>query len=125
MELNRIRAQNPHWDDAGCLAHDLHLSRVEQSPLALSHPLLHRLDIENDGITVIRGPRQAGKTTLVKQVIKSLILQGTSPGRILYFAFDTGGLRDHNEVLDLLRTFFDFAGKTGAGRTWVFLDEVT
>ncbi|HXR36261.1 MAG TPA: AAA family ATPase, partial [Candidatus Binataceae bacterium] len=39
-------------------------------------------------ITVVRGPRQIGKTTLLNQVIDALIGEGISPRRIFRVQFD-------------------------------------
>ncbi len=39
-------------------------------------------------ITVVRGPRQIGKTTLLNQVIDELLTQGVAPKRIFRVQFD-------------------------------------
>jgi hypothetical protein len=38
--------------------------------------------------TVLRGPRQIGKSTLIRQIIESLLEEGVQPSRILYVQFD-------------------------------------
>lgn len=39
-------------------------------------------------ITVLSGPRQVGKSTLVRQIIQTLLDEGTAPHRIFYVQFD-------------------------------------
>lgn len=48
-------------------------------------------DISGKGlapVTVLRGPRQVGKTTLINQVIVKLLDEGVAPKRILRLQFD-------------------------------------
>lgn len=50
--------------------------------------LRERLEAPLAPITVMRGPRQIGKTTLQMQIIESLLSEGVEPDRILRVQFD-------------------------------------
>ncbi|MFQ5406358.1 MAG: ATP-binding protein [Candidatus Micrarchaeia archaeon] len=72
-------------------------------------------------ITAVTGLRRVGKTTLIYQLIQSLLEKGVDKNSILYFSFDerAGTLR---EVMNAFRVVAkgDFRGK----KFFVFLDEV-
>jgi predicted AAA+ superfamily ATPase len=50
--------------------------------------ILQRLKTGLAKATVLRGPRQIGKSTLVRQVIQTLLTEGVPPSHILYVQFD-------------------------------------
>ncbi len=84
-------------------------------------------------VTVVRGPRQIGKTTLVNQVIAALLTEGVAPQRIFRIQFDDiPALRRLDEpLLDLAWWFSDqILGKSfqraaaDGGQALLFLDEV-
>lgn len=82
---------------------------------------------------VLRGPRQVGKTTLLNQVIETLLGEGVEPHRILRVQFDElPSLRDVREpILEIPRWFsenisrqsFNDAARDGKP-AFIFLDEV-
>lgn len=51
-------------------------------------PVLRGLERGLTPVTVLRGPRQIGKTTLLNQVIQSLLAEGINPKRIFRVQFD-------------------------------------
>jgi len=48
-------------------------------------PVLNGLLSGLTPVTVLRGPRQVGKTTLLMQAVEELLAQGVSPNRIFRF----------------------------------------
>lgn len=58
-------------------------------------------------VVVVRGPRQVGKTVLMKQIIDALLLEGVPPQRILHLQFDelTGLSKLGMPILDLPRWY--------------------
>lgn len=84
-------------------------------------------------VTVLRGPRQIGKTTLLNQIIDSLLSEGVAPSRIFRVQFDElPALRNVQQpILELCRWFsqeilqksFNQAAHDGQ-QAYIFLDEV-
>jgi len=93
MELFRLREQNKWWDSPDALRADLHLRAVAEAPFSISHPAEMKINLTQDRLYILRGPRQVGKTTLLKRLIKRLITaEGVDPRSVFYFAFDIAGL---------------------------------
>jgi len=126
MELSRLRFQNRYWDNPELLKEDIHLKQLFSAPVVLKHPVEEMLKIDQDRVYIIRGPRQVGKTTLLKKLMQALIGNHVASGRIFYFAFDIGNIKDDNEVAELIHTYINFARSDfKERRLWLFLDEVT
>jgi len=85
---------------------------------------LNAMPIEDDTVVVIEGPRRAGKTYIMRQVIKKLIKKGISPLNILFINLEDPQLlcrnsTDLSHIFDVYRRVFN-----SQGRIFVFLDEV-
>lgn len=80
------------------------------------------LALEPFSLNLVYGPRQVGKTKMLKLVINEL-LNRVQPRAILYLSCDEfSGYRELGEVLDTyLRARFEW----GITRSYIFLDEVT
>jgi predicted AAA+ superfamily ATPase len=71
-------------------------------------PLLESVHEGLAPITVLRGPRQIGKSTLVRQIIERLLEDGISPKRILFVQFDElKSLERLNEPILLITRWFE------------------
>lgn len=79
MQLERIAAQNPWWQDRGAIHEDRHLQELERSPIHRRPQVIGEFALEPELIYTLRGPRQVGKTTLLKCLIASC-LAGEWPG---------------------------------------------
>jgi len=84
-------------------------------------------------MTVLKGPRQVGKTTLLNQVIDTLLKEGISPTRIFRVQFDElKSLKKlDNPILDLIRWYAQAMLKKSLNQAaldgeeaFIFLDEV-
>jgi predicted AAA+ superfamily ATPase len=85
-------------------------------------------------VTVLRGPRQVGKTTLLNQVVETLLNEGVDPARIFRIQFDDIPELQKlpSPILDLVAWYADeiareslhaFARRMG-GPIYLLLDEV-
>jgi predicted AAA+ superfamily ATPase len=81
-----IMASNPWWADAAAIGRDPHIRAFGAAPVKWKPPLLEGLAITLGDAHTVRGPRQAGKTTLTKLLIQRLLERGES--RVFYFSFD-------------------------------------
>jgi predicted AAA+ superfamily ATPase len=94
---------------------------------------MHRLRKGLTKVTVLRGPRQIGKSTLIRQMIETFLKEGVPPRSIFMVQFDElPGLLDVQEPILRLADWFEkrILGRTfnEAARSgepaYIFLDEV-
>ncbi len=74
---------NPWWEDKQAIQLDKHLNEVKNFKYIYSTPLLKK-EFKLGNIYTIRGPRQIGKTTFLKQLIKQK-LQTVDKENIFYW----------------------------------------
>ncbi len=77
-------------------------------------------------IISITGPRRVGKSTLIRQIARTLIKEGTKPEHIVYYSMDDPALLraevNHDKFFDSL---MEMARKNaGSDLLYIFLDEI-
>jgi uncharacterized protein len=70
---------NSDWEDS-----DPKLSQLKQLPVCMPHTkkLVASISLEPPGIIIIRGPRQTGKSTFLRQYIQHALAAGLQPANI-------------------------------------------
>ena len=81
------------------------------------------MPLDRDVIYSVRGPRQVGKTTLVKITIKDLPDKNTNPINILYYACDL--IRTPEILHELLESYYKWNRTLSKDRIIIFLDEIS
>jgi len=114
MEFSSIKESNPWWEKDDWEKADLHLSNIREQKIAWNYNLIKKFE---EGIYSIRGPRQVGKTSFIKQIISGLAKK-KNPKSIFFYSCDNINKADLEEALNL---FFDFSEK---GERFIFLDEI-
>lgn len=117
---DQILAWNPWWADPEAIDRDPHLRELDRAQLRWDPPLLDELPVTLGDAHTVRGPRQAGKTTLAKRLVRRLVQKGTS--RVFYFSFDLH--REHDALYDAIRRAKALHPEP-EGPWYLFLDEVT
>lgn len=112
-----LRQYNPWWREPFVIKEE----RKPQKRLAyyeawkiLKHKTIRRF-------VVLSGARRVGKTTIMYQMIDSLIDEGVSPQNILYVSFDNPIVKlvDVQRVLDIYESLYP-----ATGERYVFFDEI-
>lgn len=119
-DSNMLALQNPWWKDASLISRDQHILEIENKPYRHEPSLLGQIILGRGDIHTIRGPRQAGKTTLLKLIIKRLIDGGVSPNSIIYLSCESFDSR--RELQDILTE--NLKGRQGE-HLYLFLDEIS
>jgi uncharacterized protein len=124
--LDQFSRQNRWWTDPSAIEGDRHLVRMREARVSWMPALPFRF--EHDAIYTLRGPRQVGKSTVLKRQIRDLIAAGWPTRQILYLDVELAGLERGADLVAALRTYLDGersqAGQAQA-RCAIFLDEVT
>ncbi len=119
--MDRFSLDNPWWLGSVSERDDPHLCAIEGRPYYYRHQSLLKLPLEAGEIHVLRGPRQVGKTTLLKEWIRRLLVQEKVRGqRIFFLSCET--LESFGELAAILKDWFSNHKQE---RTYVFLDEVS
>lgn len=120
----QISRFNPWWTRAGWEAEDPHLRRLDASAVRLATPQLERIELDMAAIHVLRGPRQAGKSTDLKLLVRRALSAGTPPRDIVYLSLDLLEGQPLAALVESVNRALELAAGEG-GRRLLLLDEVT
>ncbi len=116
MEYSRLGESNPWWKDKNAIDQDINLVRLEKQKINWEYRLINSFE---EGIYSIRGPRQVGKTTWIKQKIKEL-LKNNNPQNIFFYSCDD--IKNFESLMELIDLFLELTDKQK--RKYLFLDEI-
>ena len=117
VKFSEIALQNPWWKyGREFVEYDRHLAGAK--PVFFKRK---RIAVEPGNIYILRGPRQVGKTTYLKDIIEELIRNGVSERNILYLSADF--FTSRREFRNALTYFID--SNRDASSVYLFLDEIT
>ena len=123
-----LRMQNPWWTDGSWEAKDTKIaawrgSSVKHDP-RLRHEIEYDSEPSNTMVYTVRGPRQVGKTTMIKMQIRDMLAAGTEPWNVLYCSFDLAGAPQ--EIADTVKEYLALSRRhRGKRRSYLFLDEIS
>jgi len=119
--IDLIFDMNPWWRNRQAIQQDKHIRTFEESKIKWRPPLL-KTSLHEDALHIIKGPRQVGKTTLLKLFIRNLLAdKKVSEKDILFLSIDAA--RSVDEVVEVILYYFKTI-KT-SNRRYLFLDEAS
>ena len=74
-------------------------------------------------VYTLRGPRQVGKTTLMKLQIRDFLKEGRNPWSIMYYSLDLADAA--RDVVDAVGGYLRISSRHRDGRAYIFLDEAS
>ncbi|ABV33758.1 ATP-binding protein [Pseudothermotoga lettingae] len=122
MDFSYVYRQNPWWGDKELIYIDMHIKNFEKSKFKHIPDFMDELKNYKNGVYIIKGPRQIGKTTILKLLIKDLIERKVNPLNIFYATLDL--ISDENELTQLLLDYFSMKGRNN-NKSYIFLDEIS
>lgn len=124
ITTQKILASNPWWEAEVLIETDDKLRELKLQLYPYQHPLLQTFPLNQPGVMTLRGPRQIGKTTLLKQLIRKLIYEKSIyPANIFYYSCNT--IADYNELYDLLNLYLEESSYQSDKHIYIFLDEIS
>ena len=124
--INLILNQNPWWRDKSLISHDPKLRELERRSLRFRPEILDEFSLDQPGIYTLRGPRQIGKTTALKLLIRELLRQpDIAREQVMYYSCDNIDTRQ--ELAALLDSYFGHLKLLGLPECalYIFIDEIT
>ncbi|BFH72183.1 ATP-binding protein [Sulfurisphaera javensis] len=117
-----LNKMNPWWFYSSWEDKDEDLSKWESQKYKWYPSWISFISLKPYSLNFVYGPRQVGKTTGLKILIKSLLQQGVNPESVVYFDLDiVASLQEFRRILEGI-----ISRKRGRSETfYVFLDEVT
>ncbi len=120
MHPDLLKNQNPWWTHADWSRQDPHLVGLDGKSYEYERPEAKTLALPTEAIHIIRGPRQVGKTTLLKRIAQNWLAHpGHLPEQLLFLSCES--LKDFSALEELL---FPWLLKH-TGRGGIFLDEIS
>ena len=119
--IEQIIDTSPWWHNPLWERDDRNLSAAAASGIHLRH--LDDYMIKKPRVEIIRGPRQIGKTTEIKLIIKDLIKKRVDPRSIGYVICDI--VSKPKELFEIVKSFSAHIALNKIPKGFLFLDEVT
>ncbi len=113
--MKELEVLNPWWYEEKWEKEDKHIQEWKLEKIKWIPRWISKISLQPFSLNFVIGPRQVGKTTGLKLLIKNLIEKGTDPSKILYL--DVGLISDLTRFREIL-----FSLKK---EKFIFLDEVT
>lgn len=114
---------NPWWLNKNAIDEDSRVADWESSRFKWSPRLGETFDWDLDIIYVLRGPRQVGKTTLMKLKIRELIESGVESRHIFYWPCDLVG--GPEKLVQIVSSYQNTSRKDTMKRLYIILDEIS
>lgn len=124
--IQQIFNQNIWWQDRGLIEHDPKIKELNSQKIKWRPEILDEFQLKQFALYTLRGPRQVGKTTALKLLVKELLQdKRISKEQVMYYSCDN--LDNHKELIELLEIYLDHMSKLNMQKKklYIFLDEIT
>jgi len=124
MNPEDLERRNPWWRRVEALEEDFHVTEYEVHEPKWDPMVKRSLRFDRDRVFTLRGPRQVGKTTLLKLVLREAISSGAHPRSVLYLSCDM--FHDPGDIVAAVEMYLGSSRGVPEGeRRLLLLDEVT
>lgn len=122
MELAELIEQNRWWKDKSSINADYDIVRWNSKKHRWVPDIIRKITLEPFALHILSGPRQAGKTTAVKLLVKEL-LETRDPRSLFYFNCEN--VADYKELTGIIETYLQFREDNSLSSSVIILDEIT
>ena len=121
VSINELVEYNPWWKDKKAIESDPDIQSWNESALKWNPRLRQTFNME-DYVYSLRGPRQVGKTTLVKLEIKR-VLEIVPKWNVMYYSFELES--SPRDVVNVINEYFNRTKHDKNKRHFMYLDEIS
>lgn len=115
--------QNPWWKKREAIKQDKHLVALAKSKVPWRPRIGYKFQFDKDIVYTLRGPRQVGKTTLLKDLISNFLDGGIDPRMLFYYTCDL--VDNPRELVNTVNNYLDNIRPDAKQRAYIFLDEIS
>lgn len=123
MSIPELSDQNPWWKDKTSVEGDRLIVAWENSSFKWKPRIVETFCWDANVIYSLRGPRQVGKTTLLRLKIRELLRSGIDARRMFYWACDQ--VESFEKLTSIISGYVEWARRFSKDRLYLFLDEVS
>ncbi|MEA2089231.1 MAG: ATP-binding protein [Thermoproteota archaeon] len=123
MAISELSDQNPWWRDKTLVESDQLIVAWEKSSFKWRPRIVETFLWDANVIYSLRGPRQVGKTTLLKLKIRELLRNVVDSRRIFYWACDR--VESFEKMTSIINEYLEWVRRFSGERLYLFLDEVS
>lgn len=114
--------QNIWWKGKKKIQEDYDILRWKEKKINWEPKIIEKINLTPFSFHIIVGPRQVGKTTALKLLIKK-ILKKMDEKSIFYFNCEQ--IKDYKELIEVIETYLDIKEGAEIQSSYIILDEVT
>ncbi len=122
MNFDILLEKNPWWKGKEHFKEDQDYLKWQEKSINWIPKIINEIELKPFSLNFIFGPRQVGKTTALKLLIKE-ILEKINPKSVFYFRCDE--ISDYKELDELLRLYKEFKDREKIKNSIILLDEIT
>lgn len=122
MDEQEFFEQNPWWKDKSLIEKDYDIVKWNEKKYKWIPEIIEQVNLEPFSLHVLSGPRQAGKTTTIKLLIKKLLKENEAKS---IFFFSCEDIADYKELLEILNFYIQFKEANSIKSSIIMLDEIT
>jgi hypothetical protein len=123
LSISELGEQNPWWRDKASINGDPLIMAWEKSSFRWRPRIVETFQWDAKVIYSLRGPRQVGKTTLLRLKIRDLLNSGVDARRIFYWACDQ--VESFEKLSTIINGYLAWARRFSKEILYLFLDEVS
>jgi predicted AAA+ superfamily ATPase len=121
--MSSLLTQNPWWENPENIETETSIIKFEESRIKWTPRIRHYIKLDTEAIYTLRGPRQVGKTTLIKLIIRRLLRKGVNGRRIFYYSCDL--VDNPSRLVNIIKTYLDATDYITEHYRYIFLDEIS
>jgi len=122
MDERELFDQNPWWKDKSLIESDYDILKWKENKYKWVPKIVDDISLEPFALHSIVGPRQTGKTTALKLLIRKLLDKEES--RSLFY-FNCENISDYKELSNVLEYYLEFKEANSIKNSIILLDEIT
>lgn len=122
MDISLLIEKNPWWKGKSYFKEDYDYSKWKEKKIKWVPHLINEIPLKPFSLNFLFGPRQVGKTTALKLLIRKL-LKSKKEMAIFYFRCDA--IANYKELEEVLMTYLNLREKEKIKSSVILLDEIT